>query len=120
MISRATLLGSRSIWDFIRNLQGNAIAFAIIGTPGSDNTTMLHHVTLLLAENLQRKYRLRSQIPIFLYVREHAKAIVTTDGLTLGILVDDVIGSRYRHIGPRGGWFESRLRAGKCTVLLDG
>ncbi len=81
------------------------VVLAVIGPPGCGKTTLLRHTALLVCRTRRRRRR----IPVLLYLRDHVQAI--TDGTALPDLAD--------HKAP-AGWFERKLRAGSCVVLLDG
>ncbi|GHH60920.1 NACHT domain-containing protein [Lentzea cavernae] len=93
----------RFIGDLID--QPKPVVLAVIGAPGCGKTTLLRHTALLVC----RKRRRRRGIPVLLYLRDHVQAIAEDTALT--DLVD--------RAAP-AGWFEQKLRAGSCVVLLDG
>jgi len=114
--------GSQPIWEFLRPMKNNeGIALSIIGSPGCGKTTMLQHIALTFASNKQRRYRLNALIPIMLFLREHAKAIVDTSP-SLGELAQSYFSNvkRYPDLKTPAKWFEKQLRSGKCIVMLDG
>lgn len=85
---------------------------ALTGAPGTGKTTLLRHT----ARNICNSHHSGRGIPILLYLRDHITAIVERhDGLP------DVVRSTLAQCGPEPeGWFDQRLRDGKCVVLLDG
>jgi hypothetical protein len=83
----------------------------VIGVAGSGKTTLLRHTA-------RRLCRLRKSIPILLLLRDHASKIVADPAVSLSDVLRDTLG-RHRAEEP-DGWFEQRLNAGKCVVLLDG
>ncbi|MFI9815679.1 NACHT domain-containing protein [Saccharothrix variisporea] len=88
------------------------VVLAVIGVPGSGKTTLLRHVALAVAG----PRRSRRRIPVLLYLRDHVTAIVADAALP-----DLVRAQLVRFPTPEPpGWFEQRLRAGDCVVLLDG
>ena len=106
----ADVLGRRHV-DPVRRFIGDLIdkhdpvVLAVIGAPGCGKTTLLRHTALLMC----RKRRRRRRIPVLLYLRDHVQAI--TEGTALPDLV---------HKDAPVGWFEQKLRAGSCVILLDG
>ncbi len=57
----------------------DGIALAIIEPPGCGKTTMLQHVALTLADKKQKQHGLKSQTPLFLFLREHVHLILEHD-----------------------------------------
>ena len=105
----------RALSEFLDS--GDPVVLAVIGAPGSGKTTLLRHT----ARQICRRPRGRGQgrhLPILLYLRDHAAAIVADPDVTLTGLVRSTLGG----IGAaeHGGWFEQQLRDGECVVLLDG
>ncbi|WP_309113892.1 NACHT domain-containing protein [Saccharothrix sp.] len=88
------------------------VVLAVIGVPGSGKTTLLRHVALAVAGSR----RVRRRIPLVLYLRDHVPAIVADTALPDLVRASLV---RFPEQEPPG-WFEQRLRAGDCVVLLDG
>lgn len=93
----------RSIGDLID--QPAPVVLALVGAPGCGKTTLLRHTAL----QVRRKRRRRRDVPVLLYLRDHIQAI--TAGTALPGLI---------HPDAPPGWFEQKLRAGSCVVLLDG
>lgn len=106
------LTDRHSIMDFIRQPQPTVLA--VIGVPGSGKTTLLRHTARVVSRN-RRNHR---SVPILLYLRDHAAAIVARGWVPLPDLVRSTLG-RYGPDEPPG-WLEQRLRDGNCVVLLDG
>lgn len=105
----------RLIGDFLGRSQPRVLA--VIGAPGSGKTTLLRHTAReLCARRMQRRHR--RNIPILLYLRDHAYTIVTQPQVALPALVATTL-ARYGLAEPLD-WLERRLRAGECVVLLDG
>jgi hypothetical protein len=55
---------------------------------------------------------------VLLYLRNHAAAIVADPAVTVAALLRTTLDEAGNDEPP--GWFEGRLRAGRCLVLLDG
>ena len=85
---------------------------AVTGAPGTGKTTLLRHT----ARNICNSHHRRRGVPILLCLRDHIHAIVHRHhGLP------EVIRSTLGQYAPEPeGWFDQRLRDGKCVVLLDG
>jgi hypothetical protein len=101
-----------SIGEFLD--RDEPVILAVTGAPGSGKTTLLRHT----AREICRSHRgRRRHVPILLYLRDHANAIVGGQHDELPALIRAALG----HYGPEpAGWFEQRLRDGDCIVLLDG
>lgn len=106
----------RSIWDL---LSGHDPApLAVLGAPGSGKTTLLKHVALTLATGRDKPKTLRRVIPILLFLREHAETIVANPDVSVANLASKQL-ERFNAAEPPG-WFEAKLRRGRCVVMLDG
>lgn len=103
----------RLITDFLGRSRPRVLA--VIGAPGSGKTTLLRHTA---RELCTRRRQHRRSVPILLYLRDHAAAIVSDPGIALPDLVASVL-ARYGLTEPHG-WLDRRLRAGECMVMLDG
>lgn len=91
-IAAKVLAEARNVWDFVRltKKDGQApIALAIKGPPGCSKTTLMQHVAITLGRNRQRRYKLRANTPILLFLREHTKSILDNQQITLGELVQN-------------------------------
>lgn len=111
-----------SLWDFLRYQQRSdrsRKALTIVGPPGSGKTTLLQHVALIFARNRQGAHRLRSMLPILLFIRDHSSEISKSDP-TLGALVESQFARAYWTLKPPRGWFERQLIRRRTVVLLDG
>lgn len=103
-----------SIRDFLVRERLRNPNLAILGPPGSGKTTLLKHVTLTLAGNkIPKKFR---RTPVLIYLRETVDAI--TRGEDLGLVAEFV--ANKIHTQAPVGWFESKLKRGKCVVMFDG
>ncbi|MFD9895321.1 NACHT domain-containing protein [Amycolatopsis sp. NPDC059027] len=90
------------------------VVLAVLGAPGSGKTTLLRHT----ARHLCRSRRGRRPIPVLLFLRDHAAAIVANPQVALS----ELIGRQVKQYGIDGaaGWFELQLSSGRCVVQLDG
>ncbi|OUD12258.1 NACHT domain-containing protein [Thioflexithrix psekupsensis] len=122
-LSNRELLGSRPIWDFLKNTTPHQSAvFAIIGAPGSGKTTLLQHLALTLAAKKEKSYGLHQHyLPILLFLRNHTKYIVDYH-LSLAELIQQHFADakRYPHLNPPRDWFVRQLKKQSCLILLDG
>jgi hypothetical protein len=94
---------------------------ALVGSPGSGKTTLLRHAArracLRKRSNRSRRGHVRD-IPILLYLRDHAAAITADPAISVASLVRTTLGAMGADEPP--GWFEQQLRNERCLVLLDG
>ena len=103
----------RSIWDFLAEKAPSPVVLAIIGVPGSGKTTLLRHTALRLCGSRRRR-----GLPVLLLLREIADQITRDAPVSL----PTVIAAQTHGFDkpPPPGWFEHRLRAARCVVMLDG
>jgi energy-coupling factor transporter ATP-binding protein EcfA2 len=125
LIADINLSGNRPIWDFLRSKKlmiSNGTALAIVGPPGSGKTTLLQHIAITFAANKQRHHRIRSYIPVLLFLRNHISTIAGEKPPSLGRLIQGYFGDRdvFPTLKTPSGWYEKKLYKGKCIVLLDG
>ncbi|MET9494963.1 NACHT domain-containing protein [Streptomyces sp. NPDC006552] len=103
----------RSITDFLDGEQGRVLA--VVGAPGTGKTTLLRHTARQAC--LAKERRTRS-VPVLLYLRSVADDLTADSRLSLADVIRSGLG-RYAQDEPVG-WFEERLEAGECLILLDG
>ena len=96
----------------------------ILGPPGSGKTTLIKHMTLLLADPKSRPKGMiiPDHTPIFIYLRDHFHNIAnyhkTENHYTL---INAVIQDFKTHdFYLPENWLKERLASGKCFVFLDG
>lgn len=88
---------------------------AVLGAAGSGKTTLARYTALEMAE--RRRLGRRRQLPVLLYLRDHAEHITGEDPEGLARIavaapwLDGVVSAE---------WLEKRLVQGRCVVLLDG
>ncbi len=112
--------GKLSIWDVLAALprQPSFRRMVILGPPGSGKSTLLEHLTLTYAQNSRQNSRRPRLIPVLLYLRDVQEAIATDPPPTLSALVDQQ--ENLQDLKRSPDWFETRLKLGKCLVMLDG
>ena len=94
------------------------VVLAVIGAPGSGKTTLLRHTARQVYLRRQGRRGQKRHLPILLYLRDHAAAIIADPNVALTDLLRSTLGE-IRATEPYG-WFEQQLRDGGCVVLLDG
>jgi hypothetical protein len=104
----------------IGRAMGQHQRLVIIGGPGSGKTTLLIYLLLTYARKLARD-RLEldeDRLPLFIPLRQ----LKTVLGRERGANLPQFLNDYYARLGlaPPAGFFESRLKAGQCLVLLDG
>lgn len=109
----AEVTGRHCIWDFLDKPEPQILA--VVGVPGSGKTTLLRHTARLACQ----KGRGGRTLPLLLYLRDHSRTIVENPAVTLPELIRLSL-APYEQLKEPAGWFEQRLRAGTCIVLLDG
>ncbi|HEY9622521.1 MAG TPA: NACHT domain-containing protein, partial [Crinalium sp.] len=113
---------SRQIWDFLSAIatQPTFRRMVVIAPPGLGKTTLLEHLTLTYAKNDQRRYQRKAPtlIPVLIYLREVREAIASDQPPELPDLIQrqDLV---YK-LNPPPNWFLTKLKQGKCLVMLDG
>ncbi len=102
----------RSLRTFIQ--REKPAVLALIGAPGTGKTTLLRHTTLRMCSHRSS----RRPLPVLLYLRDHAAAIVERPDIGL----PEVIVTRLGHLREQEppGWFDRQLRRGRFVIMLDG
>jgi hypothetical protein len=111
--------GRRVLGDFLGRKKPAVLA--VVGGPGSGKTTLLRHAAREAYLRRHSRHDRRNQvrdIPILLYLRDHAAAITSDPNVSLATLVRKSLGEAGTDEPPQ--WFEQQLRDGRCLVLLDG
>ena len=111
------LTGRRSIWDYLTS-ESFTDHLALIGAPGSGKTTLLKKIALQTT-GLHRP-KIRQKLPILLFLREHAEAILANPSPSLADVASTDLARKQSPIIPPAAWFRSKLDTGRCLVLLDG
>jgi predicted NACHT family NTPase len=105
------------IWEYLPHAKkkvGNKLV--IIGDPGCGKTTLLRHISLMLAKHSDNSLPLK--LPVFLNIRDIQKCIEAAPNTGLQTVILSSLGSRIKN--APNDWFESRLIQGKFIILLDG
>ncbi|MEV5829241.1 NACHT domain-containing protein [Spirillospora sp. NPDC052242] len=107
----------RALSSFLHN--GGGQVFAIIGGPGSGKTTLMRETALDLCRRprpWERSSR-RGRIPVLLYLRDHADAILADEPPDLAEVAADAgwVAGRVP-----ASWIRQQLDRGRCLVMLDG
>lgn len=113
--------GSHTIWQYLyeNNAMGNN--YVILGAPGSGKTTLLKHMALTLAGPARQRQKLGvpNRLPILLFLRDHADAILENPSIRLSDLIQEQFKNRQAPLPPTG-WLERQLAQGNCLIMLDG
>jgi hypothetical protein len=100
----------------LRSFLGGGRVFAVIGTSGSGKTTLVRHTALAMCGWHWRFWR-RRQLPVLLYLRDHAKLILSEEppGLPGVAIAAGWLDGKISSV-----WLGRRLDKGRCVILLDG
>jgi hypothetical protein len=97
------------------------VVLAVVGAPGSGKTTLMQHAarqaSVLRRSRWGGRNRVRD-IPVLLYLRDHAAAIIAEPTVSVAALMRTTPGLAVED--EPAGWFEQQLQDGRCLVLLDG
>jgi NACHT domain len=102
----------RALSDFLD--REKPVTLAVIGAPGSGKTTLLRNTARLACATRGR----RRKYPLLIYLRDLVAEVTGTGMPDLAGAALTTLGDRTAH--PPAGWFDKRLAAGDCVVLLDG
>ncbi|GGP50075.1 NACHT domain-containing protein [Streptomyces abikoensis] len=94
------------------------VVLAITGAPGTGKTTLLQYTAVRLATRRRRGKDCPRTLPVFLFLRRHAPAVIADPDVTLADRIRGTMGGLQTAEPP--GWFESRLERGQCVIMLDG
>jgi predicted NACHT family NTPase len=113
--------GRRQVWDFLEGVGDGTAKLVLLGAPGSGKTTLVKHIALTFAHGRSPKANLRASrnLPILLFLREHAEAITNEANAKLSELVAEYQ-KEERQIDIPAVWFDTQLKRGRCVVMLDG
>ncbi|WP_079031955.1 NACHT domain-containing protein [Streptomyces specialis] len=104
----------RTLQSFLEAPGGRVLA--VIGGPGSGKTTLARNTALKLSEK-GLLARGRRKLPVLMYLRDHAAAILSEEAPGLAEVATEA-GWLAGKVPP--AWLERRLDRGRCLVLLDG
>jgi hypothetical protein len=94
---------------------------AVLGAAGSGKTTMVRYTALEMAEQQWRPWQAGfwrpRRIPVLLYLRDHAEAILAEPPQNLAAIGAAALWLEGAVTEP---WLERCLERGRCVVLLDG
>ncbi|ANS69623.1 putative signal transduction protein with Nacht domain [Streptomyces lincolnensis] len=107
----------RSLESVLRDAErgDGARVLAVIGGPGSGKTTLARNTALGLCEHRWRPSKRR--LPVLLYLRDHAEALLAPSAPGLGAVA---VAASWLDGKVTARWLERRLDRGGCVVLLDG
>ena len=105
------------IWHYLESEAIGDENIALIGPPGSGKTTLLKNIALQMAGNSRPK--ISQALPIVIYLREQVDSITKNPSYSLAAAAEDTLARKQGPVPP-SGWFDMKLRRGRCLVLLDG
>lgn len=108
---RAEPAERRTLGSFLA--RSDAQVFTAIGGPGSGKTTLVRRTALDLCRWSWR----RRALPLIIYLRDHAPAILAADPPGLPVVAASAAWTEGK---IPASWFERRLDSGGCLVMLDG
>jgi hypothetical protein len=120
------LQSPKEIWKF---LPGKGMAekminrrLVILAPPGYGKTTLMRHVALIYANGEWRDRGVREYLPVLLRFREINSLIRDDQPPKLAELIAQGLINQpeFRELSLKPAWFEKRLLAGGCLVILDG
>jgi predicted NACHT family NTPase len=116
---------SYPIWQFFAMLSENEKSqnakIVIVGPPGGGKTTLLKHITLLLAgpsKNEEYKKLKFKKMPVLLFLRDHVSDVIDHPNILLPEVVESTI-TKWDVAVPTG-WFNKKMKSGECLIMLDG
>jgi len=101
----------RTLSSFLERSDGQV--FTAIGGPGSGKTTLVRRTALDLCRWSWR----RRALPLIIYLRDHATAILSDSPPGLAVVAASAGWTEGKIAAT---WFERRLDSGGCLVMLDG
>lgn len=101
----------RTLASFLERSDGQV--FTAIGGPGSGKTTLVRRTALDLCRWSWR----HRPLPVVIYLRDHAAAILSESAPGLAVVAASAPWTEGK---VAASWFERRLDGGGCIVMLDG
>lgn len=111
-------LGERRSLESVLRDAGNgqtSRVLAVIGGPGSGKTTLARKTALTMCEHRWRTGKRR--LPVLLYLRDHAAALLAENPPGLAELA---VSAGWLDGKVSARWLDRQLDKGRCVVLLDG
>jgi len=105
----------RTLSSFLERSDGQV--FTAIGGPGSGKTTLVRRTALDLCRWSWSRSRHRRPLPLVIYLRDHASAILSETPPGLPYVAASAAWTEGK---VAAAWFERRLDGGGCLVMLDG
>ncbi|TVZ95112.1 NACHT domain-containing NTPase [Streptomyces sp. BK340] len=107
----------RSLASVLRDAEHDEASrvLAVIGGPGSGKTTLARNTALELCAHRWRPWKRR--LPVLLYLRDHATALLADEPPTLETVA---VSAGWLDGKVPARWLASQLDRGGCVVMLDG
>ncbi|MGW7610306.1 NACHT domain-containing protein [Streptomyces sp. NPDC054766] len=107
----------RSLASVLRGAERDEASgvLAVIGGPGSGKTTLARNTALELCAHRWRPWKRR--LPVLLYLRDHATALLADEPPTLETVA---VSAGWLDGKVSAPWLARRLTRGGCVILLDG
>ncbi|MGW1670313.1 NACHT domain-containing protein [Streptomyces sp. NPDC002324] len=107
----------RTLASVLRDAERNerSRTLAVIGGPGSGKTTLARYTALELCGHRWRPWKRR--LPVLLYLRDHAAALLADDPPELAAVA---VSADWLSGKVSADWLTRKLDQGRCVVLLDG
>ncbi|MFE6039782.1 NACHT domain-containing protein [Streptomyces sp. NPDC056452] len=107
------LPGRHPLTRYLRSAK--PVVLLLVGAPGTGKTTLLRQTALTAVAGRLKSPR---RTPVLLRLGALATDVAQAPELSLGDVAHSSLGELRSKVGA--GWFERRLRNGRCLVLLDG